>query len=50
MAIYIYNRILLSHKKNETLPFAATWMEPENITLRELSQTNTNIIPLKHGI
>ena len=50
MWLYIYNGILLSHKKNETLPFAATWMEPENITLSELSQTNTNIIPLKHGI
>ena len=50
MWLHIYNRILLSHKKNETLPFAATWMDLENITLSELSQTNTNIIPLKHGI
>ena len=26
-------------KKNEILPFAATWMDPENITLSGISQT-----------
>ena len=25
--IYIYNGILLSHKKSENLPFAITWMD-----------------------
>ena len=27
--VYTYNRILLSHKKkkNETMPFAATWID-----------------------
>ena len=30
--IYIYNGILLSHKKNEILSFAAMWMYLKNIT------------------
>ena len=36
--VRIHNGILLSHKKNELIPFAATWMEPELIIRREVRQ------------
>ena len=41
---YVYNRILLSHKKNEIMPFTATWMGLEIFIPSEVSQTKTNII------
>ena len=42
--VHIYNKILLSHKKNEVMPFEVTWMDLEITILSEVSQTETNII------
>ena len=49
MCVYIvythtHSGVLLSHKKNEILPSAATQMDPEIIILCEVSRTKTNII------
>ena len=48
VCVCVYNGILLSYKKKEIMPFAATWMDLEMITLSEVSQTNS--IPLIYGI
>ena len=37
--VHICHGILLSHKKNETMPSATTWMDLEVITLSEVNQT-----------
>ena len=37
--IHTHNGILLSHKKNEILPFVATQMDLEGIVLSEISLT-----------
>lgn len=48
--VQMYNRILLSHRKNEIL-FATTWMDLKGIRLSEISQKNKYcIISLTCGI
>ena len=42
--IYIYTHYPAIKKKNEILPFAATWMNLEGIMLSEISQRKTNIV------
>ena len=41
---YRYNGILLSHKKNKMIVFAATRMDLVIITLSEVSQIKINVI------
>ena len=35
--VHIYTEILFSHKKDKIMPFVATWMDLEIITLSEFS-------------
>ena len=41
----MYNGILLSHKKNEFLPFATTWVDLRSLILSKgASQRKTNTV------
>ena len=44
--VHIYNGILLSHKKNGVIPFAATWVDLENIILAKSNTDKYYIISL----
>ena len=39
--VHIHKEIILSHKKNEIMAFAATWMDLEIIILSEVSERQT---------
>ena len=42
--VHMYNKILLSDKKNEIMPFAATLMDLAIIVLSEVREIKTNTI------
>ena len=37
--VHIYTGILFTHKKDQVMPLATTWMDLEIIILSEISQT-----------
>ena len=41
--VHIYNRILLSHEKDEMMPSAATWIQLEGIILCKVSKKEKDI-------
>ena len=51
--VHVHNGILLGHKKNKIIPFAATWMELEILILSEIGQKEKEkyyMISLTSGI
>ena len=45
-AVHIYNGLSLSYKKNEIMPFSATWMQLEILILSEVSERQIPYISL----
>jgi len=53
MCVYTHNRPLLSHKKNEILPFEVTWIDLENTMINEINEKEKDkycMIPFVCGI
>ena len=51
--VHTYNGIRLSHKKNEIMPSAATWMALKIIILNEIGQKEKDeyhMISVIHGV
>ena len=48
--VYLYNGILLGHKKDEITLFAATWMDLESSICSEVRQRKINMISRICGI
>ena len=46
VVVYMYNGILLGHKKNKILPFTATWMNLEGIMPSEINQRKCHVVSL----
>ena len=45
IGVHVYNGILLSHKKNEIMPSAITWMDIEMIILNKVKSERERQIP-----
>ena len=51
--VHVSKAILLSHRKNEIMPFSAPWMDLEIITLSEVNQKEKDkyhMISFKCGV